>query len=64
MLISVTVSNSGKISLQKFIIKMFFFTLAASRLNSKVDLCSLGLSQIIFASHWSQKNSKLNGNVS
>jgi len=31
MPINVTVTNSGKISLQKFIIKVLLFTLAASR---------------------------------
>jgi len=50
---NVTVTNSGKIA-QPEIIKMLLFTLAASRLNSKVCLFSLGLSQIIFAAHWSR----------
>jgi len=36
MPINVTVTNSGKISLQETIIQILVFTLAASRLNSKV----------------------------
>jgi len=31
---------------------------ATSRLNSKIYLFSLGLSRIIFASHWSQKKTQ------
>jgi len=38
---NVTVTNSGKISLQETIIKILAFTLAASRLKSKVCLFSL-----------------------
>jgi len=56
MPINVTVTNSGKISLQVFVIKILVFTLAASRLNCKVSLVSLGLSRIIFTT-----NSKFNG---
>jgi len=40
MPINITVTNSGKISLQEFIIRIFVFTLAASRLNSKVYIFS------------------------
>jgi len=42
MPINVTVTNSGKISLQVFIIKILLFTLADSRLNTKVYIFSLG----------------------
>jgi len=38
MPINVTVTNSEKISLQVFIIKMLVFTLPASRISSKVYL--------------------------
>jgi len=38
MPINVTVTNSGNISLQETLIKILVFTLAASRLNSKVYL--------------------------
>jgi len=61
MPINVTLTNLGKISLQETVIKMLVFTLEASRLKSKANLFSLGLSRIIFAFHSSQKNSKLNG---
>jgi len=49
MPIIVTVTNSGKISLQEFVRKILVFTSAASRLNSKVF--QLGLSRIIFVTH-------------
>jgi len=54
MPINFTVTNSGKV----FIVKILVFKLAASRLNSKVCLSSLGMSRTIYAAH--TKNSKLN----
>jgi len=59
MPINGTVTDSGKISLQVFIIKILVITLAATRLSSKVYLISLRLSRIIFASHWSHKTLKI-----
>jgi len=50
MPINVTVTNSGKIALPEVLV----FTLAASRLNSKVCLFSLGLSRMIHDAHWSR----------
>jgi len=44
---NVTVTNSERISQQENIIKFLVFTLAASRLNSKVYLFSLRQSRII-----------------
>jgi len=57
MAINVTVTNnySGKIALStRNHKKMLLFTLAASRLNFKVCLFSLGLSRRIDAAHWSR----------
>jgi len=52
MPINDTVTNSDIIlSLQVFIKNILVFTFAASNLNSKVHLFSLGLSRIIFVSH-------------
>jgi len=59
MPINVSVTNSGKISLQETTIKILVSTLAASRLNSKVSLLSLGQSRIIFVAHWSHKKLKI-----
>jgi len=56
---NVTVAHSGKMSLQETIIKILVFTLAVSRLFSKVYLFSLRLSRIIFASHWSHQKVKI-----
>jgi len=58
MPINVTVTNSGKITLPE-IIKMLLFTLAASRLNSKDCLFSLGLSRRIHAAYWSRIKLKI-----
>jgi len=59
MLINVNVTNSAKITLQETIIKILVCTLVASRLNSEICLFSFGLSRIIFASHWSHKQIKI-----
>jgi len=59
MPINVTVTNSGKISPQGIIIRIFVFILVASRFNSKVYHFSLGLSRIIFNSHSSHKQLKI-----
>jgi len=56
---NVTVTNSGKISLQETIIKTLVFTLASSRLNSIVYIFSRGLSRIIFAANWLHKKLKI-----
>jgi len=50
MPINVTVTNSGKIALPESV-KMLVYTLAASRLNSKVCLFSLGLSRCSLVTH-------------
>jgi len=42
MPVNAAVTNSGKISLQETTIKIFVFTLASSRLNSKIYLFHLG----------------------
>jgi len=60
MPINVTFPDSGKISLQIFILKILVFTLAASRLNSKVYLFSFGLHGLYSPPTSQTKNSKLN----
>jgi len=62
MPINVTVTNSGKISLQETIIKILVFTLAASRLSSKVyTFFHLGYHGLYSPLTGYTKNSKLNG---
>jgi len=61
MPINVTVTFSGKILLQETITKMRVFTLAASRLNSKLYLFSLGVVPDYIRFLFSFPNSKLNG---
>jgi len=61
MPINATVTNSEKISLQEFVVKILLFALTASRLNAKVYFFHLvchGL-YTVFTGH--TKNSKLNG---
>jgi len=57
MPINVTAKKPGKMPLQEIVIKMLVFTLAASRLNSKVYFFHLGYN--IFASHWSHTKLKI-----